>query len=137
MCQYLDTFHTYTECRLRNEDTSGEPQRFAAFLRIVTTFVLGNNQEPDYHRVKERNIFQCPHAVRDPALQDRPASERVCANPMPVKKEEVDHHVESVGYTREIGHCPVCQAAERAIEEALNRNVVVSMAPPGPKKANP
>jgi len=138
MCQYIETFHTYSDCRLKDVETSEEPepQRLATLMRMFATSAQGDNhcaEEPDGHLVKERNIFQCANAVQDPALKDMPAGERVCANPICARGEVETELVESVGYTRERGDCPVCQAVERVIGETLNRDVVRPVQPPHPQ----
>ncbi|PMD47535.1 hypothetical protein L207DRAFT_561015, partial [Hyaloscypha variabilis F] len=137
MCWYIETFHEFSGCRLKDTLPNGQPTRFAAFVRGVTNFVIGQQNEddgangeihgeggPEYHQITEKNIMQCEDAVKDPKQKDKPEGERVCPNPKYLRGEAAREQIESIQYTRQTGTCPVCAAVEKAIREKTNQTVI-------------
>ncbi|KAE9363653.1 hypothetical protein N431DRAFT_474668 [Stipitochalara longipes BDJ] len=127
----------YCGCRLRETLPNGQPTRFAAFMRGVTNFVTGQQNEddgangeihgeggPEHHQITEKNILQCENAVKDPRQKDKPEDERVCPNPKYLRGEAAREQIESIQYTRQAGTCPVCVAVEKAIREKTNQTVI-------------
>jgi hypothetical protein len=138
MCLYIETFHEYSGCRLKEVLPNGQPTRFAAFVRGVTNFVTGQANEhdaangelhgeggPEHHQITEKNILQCEKAHDDPKQKDKPVNERVCPNPVYLRGDEAKDQIESIQYTRQTGTCPVCVAVEKAIREKTNQTVIV------------
>jgi hypothetical protein len=138
MCRYIETFHEYSGCRLKETLPNSQPTRFAAFVRGVTNFVTGNNNEddgangvihgeggPEHHQITEKNILQCEDAVKNPRLKDKPEDERVCQNPVYLRGDAAKGQIEQIQYTRQTGTCPVCVAVEKAIRENTNQTVIV------------
>lgn len=141
MCKYIETFHEYSGCRLKDIDPkNGTPTRWATFVRGVTNLVIGqdNNEggangdaheelEPEYHQITEKNILQCEDALRDPKQKEKPPEKRVCSILTPLQGDEAQAQVERMGYTRQTGSCPVCVAVQTTIEEKTNPTVIVGV----------
>lgn len=142
MCQYIETFHEYNRCRLRETYPNDKPSRFAWFLGIVgrgpaydgdgdgedegTDADAEQPQEPpECHKITQKHIYQCEDATLDPAQQDKPIGERVCSDPLPDASEE-QQAIDEIGYTKHPGDCPVCLAVEEVIKEKTNTTVIVS-----------
>jgi len=137
MCRYIETFHEYSGCRLKETLPNGQPTRFAAFVRGVTNFVTSASNEddgangeihgeggPEHHQITEKNILQCEEAVRNPRLKDITEDERVCPNPVYLRGDAAKDQIEHIQYTRQTGTCPVCVAVEKAIREKTNQTVI-------------
>jgi len=157
MCQYIETFHEYNGCRLRETYPNGKPSRLAWFLGIVgrgpangddgepesTDADAEQAQEPpECHKITERLILQCEDATTDPEQQDKPIGERVCKDPVPYASEEQQPIIES-GYTTHGGECPVCRAVKEVIEQKTDTVVIRGLqvakaqrqqSPNGPRK---
>ena len=142
MCQYIETFHEYNGCRLRETYPNDKPSRLAWFLGIVgrgpangddgepesTDADAEQAQEPpECHKITERLILQCEDATTDPEQQDKPIGERVCKDLVPYASEEQQPIIES-GYTTHGGECPVCRAVKEVIEQKTDTVVIVSKA---------
>lgn len=148
MCQYAETFHEYSGCKVREtvkaaEDApngGSEPSNFARFLKSFGNFRPANNQdregeenadanevELDFHPIKETNVWQCEEAIRDASLGATP-EKRKCTGDKLVywQGEDRKGQIENVGFTRERGECPVCVAVEQVIKEKLNPTEIVS-----------
>lgn len=138
MCRSLETLHTYSGCKLHDEEEDGPPNNKAGFWhrisRVLQRAPEGEPGEepvevkPEFHIVTLTSIFQCPEALNHPTQRQVPIEKRQCPNTTawtpgdeaPVKAIETEHKDE----------CPVCQAAEEAMVEASNRSEVVSIALP-------
>lgn len=136
MCRYIETFHEYSGCRLKDTLPSGQPTRFAAFVRGVTNLVAGHDDDgangevhgeggPDHHQITEKNILQCEIAVGDPKQKHKPEAERVCPKLKHLRGEDAQQQIEHISYTLERGACPVCVAVEEAIKEKTKRTLIV------------
>jgi hypothetical protein len=133
MCRFIETTHTYEQCKLLDDHPDGTPNPLAGFFGRLTN-PLGNapganatpipNQQ-EIHVVKEKQIIQCSRARRDPNQQNRPLNERRCSTPMPLNT--ADGVPAAIGETEHTGICTVCRAAEDAIRSALTREVIVSV----------
>jgi len=111
--------------------SSHDPNAFQRFLRSVLSGPPSTNSqpkdkdgqvEPKPHIVKITQIHQCPEAARDETLEG-PRNERYCKPP--TMTEELDPVVK-LGTTTYDGNCTVCEAMERAEQEALNEVKVFS-----------
>ena len=141
MCKYIETFHEFNGCRLK-ETLNGQPTRFAAFVKGVTHFARGQENEEDrargeghaegglgHHQIKQRNIWQCPNAIKDPKQKDKPEDERVCPEPKYWEGEDALEQIETLGITVHRATCPVCAAVEEVIREKSNQTVIGSLIP--------
>lgn len=132
MCRYFETTHSYSGCKLRDENEDGSPNLVAKFFRRITQSLPQGEPSaetrPDLkhlHVVTQREIIQCSAAVDLQTQNHLPPDERKCPNPTPLPPG--DDAPAIVGETEHRGDCTVCQAAERAIFDALNRSVVVGI----------
>ena len=117
MCRYVDTYHTYTGCKLQERDANTNAlTAFARFMRKQ------GPQENAEHRIKTQTIIQCPAAAANTDLHETHA-ERTCPNMMPAinNEREVD-----AGVTRSMGECPVCEAVAEVIRKETDKKQIVS-----------
>ena len=129
MCKYIESTHTYELCKLQDENHDGSPNPLAGFFGRITSALSnapGEDVAPmanrrDLHVVKEKTIIQCIAVRKDPNQQGKHVDERRCADPTALNATPV-----TVAETEHRGVCPVCQAGEEAITEALSRDIVVS-----------
>jgi len=137
MCQYIETFHVYTDCHLKDTH-NGQPTRFAAFLRDVTNRIRGQQNEdgrakgedhseggPEHHQIKQKNIWQCPKAIKDLNQKETPEHKRVCPDPKYWEGEDKLGQIQSLGITVHRATCPVCAAIEKVIEENSNQTIII------------
>jgi hypothetical protein len=132
MCRYFETTHSYSGCKLQEEKEDGSPNLLFRFFRRITQSLPQGEPSaeigPDllhFHVVTQREIIQCSAAVDLLTQGHLPPDERQCPNPTPLPPG--DDAPATVGETEHRGDCTVCQAAERAISDALNRSVVVGI----------
>ena len=130
MCKYIESTHTYELCKLQHDNPDGSLNHLAGFFGRITNALNrapGEDAVPvanrrDLHVVKEKTIVQCMAVRKDQNQQDKPADKRRCANPIALSADPV-----ALGETEHRGICPVCQAAEEAIQKALTSETVVSL----------
>lgn len=140
MCYYIESYHEYRGCRLKETLPNGhsQPTRFAAFVRGITNLVNGQGNEedgeegalhgeggPEHHQITEKTILQCEKALKDPTQKDKPKNERVCPDAEYFKGDDARERIESIQYTMQRGDCPVCVAVEKAIREETYQTVIV------------
>lgn len=130
MCRYQDQIHTYSLCKLLEEDEDGSPNILAELLRRISS-ARAQDGKPGSgpHVVKVKQIIQCSHALDLESQQVKEPNQRQCPDPIPVTSED-GTVVEKIGETEHRGICPVCQAAEQAIDLASNATVVVGIRTP-------
>jgi hypothetical protein len=139
MCRSQETKHTYSGCKLQDEEEDGSPTVWASFMHRISRVTQRDSKaepggesvevKPDFHVVTITSIIQCLDAVNDPTQHQIPVEKRQCPNLTPWSPGDVAP-VKGVGETEHIDECPVCQAAEKAIIEASNQNEVVGIALP-------
>lgn len=115
MCRYVDSYKTYTGCKLQERDA--DTNALTALARLMKR--QGPQENPE-HRIKTRTIVQCPVAAGNPDLHETVAK-RACLNPRPIDTEiEVDP-----GTTKSMGECPVCEAVVEVIGKETDKVHIV------------
>ena len=130
MCQFFETYHEYSGCKLNEQLPNGKPSGFSALLKGVKNYVTGpSSQDADapaeerrFHLIKYKTVILCPKAA---ALRHREEEDRICPGP-----DNIGHDREHSGVTTVKEDCPVCEAVEQAVAEAVrtasNQTFIVS-----------
>lgn len=105
MCQLHEIRATYSECKMLGESSS------LSFLKTYNPF---SNSQP--HLLIRQDIYLCGDASKD-------KSKPTCGTMNSFMSDDI---VAEVGASRVMGKCPVCEAAERAVQETSVQIVYVS-----------
>ena len=131
MCQFFETYHGYSGCKLSEILPNGNSSRFSAFLQEMKHYVIADPPSQDtnaaaedrqFHLVKYKTVILCPTAN---ALKHLKESDRMCHD-----AEDIGHDkpglVEQSGVTTVRAECPVCTAVAETIKTASNQTFFVS-----------
>jgi hypothetical protein len=98
-----------------------------AQVPAVTDTANSTIKGPDIHHITQRTYIQCSTARSNSESSATPVEKRYCSNAREMSFVEGESEDESRPNTVRKGKCPVCTAAEKAVNEALLRIVVVSI----------
>jgi hypothetical protein len=127
MCKYFETTHTYSACKLREGTEDGTKDSSLVPLLaslLATTTEDGSAPKVLPHVIRRKTIVQCDDAIKDPVQRNLPPGQRICSAPTAILTDE--NNLVETSETFYKGDCPVCDAVEKAVENALDMTVFVS-----------